>query len=146
KLDVVVSGAVPHNQTGKFLSTYLGNGLGNFTLKQTINLCVGDVQGEICLGDFNEDGNLDVAFPQETDSNIVQIFFGDGAGNMIAGPALTAGATPHSAITADFNKDGHLDLAVSNRVDGTVEVFLGDGAGNFTASATIPVAGFLAPE
>lgn len=64
------------------------------------------------------------------------IFFGDGTGNLVAGPVLAVGQEPHTVITADFNKDGHLDLAVSNRTDGTVSLLLGDGTGNFTVSTT----------
>jgi len=72
-------------------------------------------------------------------SHIVLIYFGDGAGNLTAGPVIDVGAEPHSVITPDFNKDGHLDMAVSNRTDGTVSMLLGDGTGNFVTSATIPV-------
>ena len=72
-------------------------------------------------------------------SHIVLIYFGDGAGNLTAGPIIDVGNEPHSVITPDFNKDGHLDMAVSNRTDGTVSILLGDGTGNFVPSATISV-------
>ena len=61
---------------------------------------------------------------------MVLIYFGDGAGNLTAGPVIDVGNEPHSVITPDFNKDGHLDMAVSNRTDGTVSILLGDGTGN----------------
>ena len=144
-LDLVVSGALPENKTGNFISTYLGDGNGNFTLKQTTPLGVGSTKGEIALGDFNEDGALDVAFPVTSlqvrgmKSTKVLLFFGDGAGNLVAGPVLTVGQEPHTVIAADVNKDGHLDLAVSNRSDGTVSCLLGDGSGNFTVSSTTSV-------
>ena len=148
KLDFVVAGAEPHNTEGNFISTFLGDGMGNFTLKQTINLGQGNLKGEIALGDFNEDGILDVAFPVTGDlsgahSTTVLIFFGDGTGNFVAGPSVTVGQEPHTVITADFNKNGHLDLAVSNRTDGTISILLGDGRGNFTLAATLSV---ISPE
>jgi hypothetical protein len=148
KLDFVVAGAEPHNTEGNFVSTFLGHGMGNFTLKQTINLGDGNLKGEIALGDFNEDGILDVAFPVTGDlsgnhSNTVLIFFGDGTGNLLAGPSVTVGQEPHSVITADFNKNGHLDLAVTNRTDGTISIFSGDGRGNFTLVTTLSV---ISPE
>src|SRR2546426_1550998 len=37
KLDFVGAGAEPHNSEGNFISTFLGDGMGNFALKQTIN-------------------------------------------------------------------------------------------------------------
>lgn len=142
KLDVVAAGAQPGNTTGNFITTYLGNGNGGMTVKQTTSLGAGNLKGEIALGDFNEDGKLDVAFPktgsqiQHDKSTSVLIFFGDGTGKLTAGPVLTVGEEPHTVIAVDMNKDGHLDLAVSNRTSGTLEVLLGSGNGNFTPSAT----------
>lgn len=142
KLDLVVGGAQPGNTTGNFFMTFLGDGTGQFTQKQTTNLGAGNLKGEISLGDFNEDGKLDLAYPvtgsqiPKEPSHTVLIYFGDGAGNLTAGPIIEVGNEPHTVITPDFNKDGHLDLAVSNRTDGTVSLLLGDGTGNFTLSVT----------
>jgi hypothetical protein len=136
KLDLVVGGAGPGSPAENFLSIYLGDGAGGFTFVQTIALDpFGDVRGEMAVGDFNEDGKPDVAFPLAQ----ILLFLGDGTGHLVAAPSLTAGDQPHTIITTDFNKDGHLDLADSNRGDGTVSAFLGDGQGNFTLSATVPV-------
>ncbi len=145
-LDLVVGGAESGNTEGNFISTFLGDGKGHFALKQTTTLDPGNLKGDIAIGDFNEDEILDVAFPvtgiestQKIKSRTVLIFFGDGTGNLVAGPSLTVGQEPHSVITADFNKDGHLDLAVTNRTDGTMSILLGDGKGNFTLSTTLSV-------
>ncbi|PYK37269.1 MAG: VCBS repeat-containing protein [Verrucomicrobia bacterium] len=144
-LDLVVAGALPGNTTGNFISTYLGNGRGVFALTQTINLGPGNLKGDIAIGDFNEDGFLDVAFPvtgiqdPHNHSTHVLTFFGNGTGDLVAGPTLTVGQEPHTVIAVDVNHDGHLDLAVTNRTDGTVTVLLGDGHGNFTVSSTTSV-------
>src|SRR5712691_331079 len=144
-LDLVVAGALPGNTTGNFTSTYRGNGSGVFALKETINLGPGNLKGDIAIGDFNEDGFLDVAFPvtgtqtPKMHSTHVLTFFGNGTGNLVAGPVLTVGQEPQTVIAVDVNKDGHLDLAVTNRTDGTVSVLLGDGKGNFTLSSTTSV-------
>ena len=145
KTDFVVAGALPHNDTGNFISTFLGDGTGQFALKETVSLGQGSSKGETVLGDFNEDGNLDVAFPQTGIPKIigesihVLIYFGDGTGNLTAGPILDVGLEPHSVLSVDVNGDRHLDLAVSNRSDGTITVLLGDGKGNFTTSSTTSV-------
>jgi FG-GAP-like repeat len=145
-LDLVVAGAGPLNTfTRNFISTCLGNGRGVFALKETINLGPGNLKGDIAIGDFNEDGFLDVAYPQtgtgtpHTPSTHLLTFFGDGTGSLVSGPTLTVGQEPHTVIAVDVNKDGHLDLAVTNRTDGTVTVLLGDGHGNFTVSSTTSV-------
>jgi hypothetical protein len=143
--DIVVAGALPANTTGNFIATYLGNGSGQFALKQNKALGPGNLKGDIALGDFNEDGKLDVAFPKtgsqipHDHSKSVLLFFGDGTGNLITGPVLTVGEEPHTVIAVDVNNDDHLDLAVTNRTDGTVTVLLGDGHGSFTVSSTTSV-------
>jgi FG-GAP-like repeat len=143
--DIVVAGALPGNTTGNFISTYLGNGKGQFALKQNNALGAGNLKGDIALGDFNEDGTLDVAYPKSgtqiphEPSRDLLVFFGDGTGNLVTGPVLTVGQEPHTVIAVDVNHDGHLDLAVTNRTDGTVTVLFGDGHGNFTVSSTTSV-------
>ncbi|PYK40068.1 MAG: hypothetical protein DME49_01800 [Verrucomicrobia bacterium] len=143
--DIVVAGALPGNTTGNYISTFLGNGRGVFALAQTVQVGPGNIKGDIALGDFDEDGKLDVAFPvtgtqtPHQHSTKVDIFFGDGHGHLSTGPVLTVGQEPHTVIAVDINHDGHLDLAVTNRTDGTVTVLLGDGHGNFTTSSTTSV-------
>jgi hypothetical protein len=137
KPDMIVAGALPGNHTGNFLSTYLGDGAGNFTVQQIIDLGAGNLKGLVAVGDFNEDGNLDVAYPvtgiqSPVHSTTILVFFGDGTGSLVAGPILTVGQEPHTVITEDFNKDGHLDLVNTNRTDGTISVLFGDGHGNFS--------------
>ena len=143
--DIVVAGAQPGNTTGNFITTYLGNGRGVFALAQTVQVGPGTLKGDIALGDFDEDGNLDVAFPKtgtqipHDHSTSVLLFFGDGHGHLSAGPILTVGEEPHTVIAVDVNHDGHLDLANTNRTDGTVTAQLGDGNGNFTLSSSTSV-------
>src|SRR5215471_11896704 len=150
-LDLVVAGSVPGNSSGNFISTFLGDRTGKFSLEQTLSLGSGCLKGDIALGDFDEDGNLDVAFPQSSvqmpgvHGTKVLIFFGDGTGQLTAGPVLTVGTEPHTVIAVDLNHDGHLDLAVSNRTDGTVSALLGDGHGNFTLSSTTSILSPSAP-
>jgi hypothetical protein len=150
-VDIILAGAGAENSTGIFISTYLGDGTGNFSLKQTLDLGVGSIKGDIAIGDFNEDGKIDVAFPlsagavQHEFSTTVLTFFGDGTGNLTAGPSIEVGKEPHTVIAIDLNKDGHVDLAVTNRTDATLSVLLGNGTGGFTVHATIPVSVVPAP-
>jgi len=142
-LDLVLAGAISENDTGLFISSYLGDGAGNFTVQQVIDLGEGAIRGEISLADFNEDGNLDVTYPLSSDgtrgdfSTDLLIYLGDGAGNFTKGQTVTVGKEPASTWTADFNKDGHTDIACSNRTDGTLSILLGNGNGTFVTHATI---------
>ncbi|MGH8094398.1 MAG: FG-GAP repeat domain-containing protein [Chthoniobacterales bacterium] len=92
----------------------------------------------ITLGDFNEDGNIDMALPLSSTTNVL-IFLGDGTGNLTQGQSVTVGIEAGSTWAADFNKDGHIDLACTNRTDGTLSILLGNGDATFTTYATIPL-------
>ena len=135
-LDLVIAGALPTNGTGNFVSTFVGDGTGQFTLAQTTQLSGTTVSGEIAVADFNEDGNPDVAIPNLSE---ILLFFGDGSGGLVAQNSLLAGTSAQSATPGDFNNDGHVDLAVSLRTVGNIALLLGDGAGNFTTSTTVSV-------
>jgi len=138
-LDLILAGAGSENETGIFVSTYLGDGHGNFTEHQFIDLGVGSIKGQIALGDFNEDGNIDFCYPQSSlgimrhdySTNLL-IFLGDGTGSFTQGQTVTVGLEPGSTWAADFNKDGHIDIACSNRTDATLSILLGKGDGTFT--------------
>jgi len=84
----------------------------------------------LAVGDFNGDGNQDLAV-----ANVgVSILLGDGAGHFSAATNFPAGITPFWVAVGDFNGDGKQDLAVANFTSpGTVSILLGDGAGNFSA-------------
>ena len=64
----------------------------------------------IAVGDFNEDGNLDVAVANFL-SNSLSVLLGDGAGSFGAAESYAVGTNPISLTTADLNGDGVLDLA-----------------------------------
>jgi VCBS repeat protein len=144
-LDLVVGGAGPENETGLFVSTDVGDGAGNFIIGQIIGLGPGAPEGEMALGDFNENGNLDVAFPffsfQGTTSSTTEFIFpGYGTGHLRRWPGRHPRQAGSFHSDSRFHQDGHLDLAVTNRTDGTLSILFGDGSGTFPTHATIPVA------
>ncbi len=86
----------------------------------------------VTVGDFNGDGNQDLAVVNRVSDN-VSIFLGDGVGGFGAQTDFGTGLDPISVSVGDFNGDGNQDLAVVNITSEDVSVLLGDGMGGFGA-------------
>lgn len=120
------------NDTGG-VSVLLGNGtggLGAFTHYQVGN----DANtSEFCIGDFNGDGNKDIAVTR-IGIKLVGILLGDGLGNFsLTNTYTTITTMPRHITSADFDGDCNLDLAVEMGNTPTVEIFLGNGNGTFNS-------------
>jgi hypothetical protein len=94
----------------------------------------------LVLGDFDRDGDLDIASTSFADGD-VSFLQNNGAGVFTEPFALTrtfVGFNPRWIMTADLNKDGVLDLAVAvNGISGTIiHVLKGAGDGTFTSLGT----------
>jgi hypothetical protein len=84
----------------------------------------------VVVGDFNNDGKLDVAWATEGTLNVS---LGNGNGTFQP-PITTSGFENPQLVTGDFNGDGNLDI-VAAASDG-FWVLLGNGDGTFTTSFT----------
>jgi FG-GAP-like repeat/Abnormal spindle-like microcephaly-assoc'd, ASPM-SPD-2-Hydin len=98
--------------------------------------------GGVAVGDFNNDGLLDVAWGSSDGSLYVSL--GDGKGGFQA-PIPSSGGGSSGMIAADFNGDGNLDLAVDVGAGGYIYIYLGDGHGNLTYKSTVLPNGGDAP-
>jgi hypothetical protein len=109
----------------------LGNGDGTFQNGQYIA-----VYGDgVTVGDFNQDGNLDVATTQpypSYNSNGVSVLLGNGDGTFQSPQEYSGMEEPFAIASGDFNDDKKLDLAVSDYLLDTVVVLQGNGDGTFT--------------
>ena len=91
---------------------------------------------DIAAGDFNGDGNLDVAVI----GNELFVLLGNGDGSF-RNPVqyFTSG---YSIAAADFNSDGILDLVVTNVTTDGISVLLGNGDGTFGIPIVTNTSGF----
>ena len=132
KLDlVVVNNGNRSNGHPGTVTMLLGNGKGAFRKGKTFSCGTGPFF--IVTGDFNRDGNLDVAVADYNVSfgNSVAVLLGKGDGTFQPYAAYNVGSAPISLATEDLNGDGILDLVTANELSASVSVLLGNGDGTF---------------
>jgi hypothetical protein len=119
------------------------------TFEPAKNIAIGKNCRSAVAGDFDGDGNEDLALLRPGDATVnddgdVTIFLGNGDGTFRQGQVLTPGKNPsswnYSIAVADFNGDQRLDLVVANSGDKTFSVMLGNGDGTFQSPVPYPVA------
>lgn len=118
---------------------FLGNGDGTFSPAPGSPVDAGpnaDFFG-LAVGDFNDDGNLDLAAGGYADGG-VYILLGKGDGTFVGAggaPISLSPGVPTGIAAADFNGDGKLDIAAVANNPMRLDVLLGRGDGTFTPVA-----------
>lgn len=131
----------------------LGRGDGTFAPK--ITNCNGFLQGQgfpLAIGDFNQDGKLDLAGIVSTSGVFsVGVCLGNGDGTFTETSGRFDQGVEHQLVLArDFNDDGRLDLAVSDKSG--FSILLGNGDGTFqngiptAVSSSIPFPPFVVAD
>ncbi len=129
---------------GVLLNLGGGQGTGSFAAQVTYG--VGSQPTAIAVGDFNDDGRLDLAVPSQED-NSVSVWLGEDGGLFDAEQGYDVGGGPTNAplsvAVGDFNGAGWPDLAFANSYTNDVGVLLNlcDGGGFFSATPTTYAAG-----
>jgi Calx-beta domain/FG-GAP-like repeat len=125
KLDLVLGHSDGSEYAG--INLLVGNGDGSFLWTGTWWWSASYAPSDIAVGDFDADGNLDLAL---SSTRIVDVFLGDGqAGFEYKGRLWNWSSDAHGIVAADFNHDGKADLAWGNA--GVVDVVLSNGDGTF---------------
>jgi hypothetical protein len=151
-LDVVVGHSVScftvPCTVGRTISVMLGNGDGTFQATREVE--VGPGISEIAVGDFNRDGNRDLAI--SGDSAQLYRLYGIGDGAFVRQPTLTLIADTFAVDgsdvdVADFNGDAIQDLVVAIATNGSrTAVLLGDGNGAFGQPLILADPGLNVPQ
>jgi hypothetical protein len=132
--DLVVANWADNN-----VSVLLGNGNGGFTVAPGSPYSIGDGPVSLAVGDFNGDGNADLALADAT-GNTVQILLGNGSGSFKPALIRFTANKPSSVVVGDFNGNGKADVAYTNSGSNNIAVLLGDGTGGFAPAPGSPFA------
>lgn len=104
----------------------LGNGQAGFVAPPGgQSYAAGATPVSVALGDFDQDGALDVAVANYASNNF-SILRGRGDGTFAPPQNFATGSGPYAVTVSDFNGDGWLDVATANFAGDTVSVLLND--------------------
>ncbi|CAF4048198.1 unnamed protein product, partial [Rotaria magnacalcarata] len=126
-LDIIVANSWNNN-----VGIFLGHGDGNFSNQTTYSTGASSVPVSVAVGDFNDDGRLDIVTANYWAFNI-SIFLNYGNGTFSNRTTYSTGSVskPNSVVVGDFNNDSKLDIAVTNQGSENIVIFLGYGNGSF---------------
>jgi hypothetical protein len=129
RLDVAVVGYFGSNID---MGVLLGNGDG--TLQPSLTSPLNDTPYSIAAGDFNHDGNLDIAISDYFIPGDVVVELGNGDGSFQSAVDYPTGAGGE-VVAYDLNGDGKLDLVLGGGV------LFGNGDGTFQPMQLFPSGG-----
>jgi Bacterial Ig-like domain (group 3)/FG-GAP-like repeat len=145
---VVANQCADSTCTSGSLSVLLGNGDGTYQPANSYSSSGGN-DFYVAVGDFNGDGNLDLAVANEcvisacdsdNGNGSVSVLLGNGDGTFQGTSFYVPGINAYSVTVADFNGDGKADIAAANLcadsscANGSVGILLGGGDGTFQAA------------
>ena len=142
--DLVIAQSTPAQ-----IVVLLGNGDGTF--KPPLIFSLANAPFAIAMGDFNNDGKVDLAVRECPSSNTdcdIAVYKGAGTGAFtldVVLPAPGSSSPTHSLVVTDFNRDGKLDIATASLTGSSsaptaqFSVFFGNGDGTFKAPVNTPV-------
>jgi streptogramin lyase len=114
------------------MGVLLGYGNGSFASQTTYLTAFDSLPQAIAVGDFNNDGQLDITVAN-TGTNKIGVFLGNGNGAFSNQTIYSTGSNsnPMSIAIDDLNNDTRLDIVVANYGTNNIGVFIGNGDGTF---------------
>lgn len=132
-MDLIASNYASHSQGDGRLYVLSNDGTGSFST--TFVNVPGTSPGGIAHGDFDNDGDIDVAMAMHH-SNTWRLLDNDGTGTFTVAESYGV-ATPEGLVAADVNSDGWIDVVSTNLNGDQFVVFLNDQNGGFNTGQQI---------
>jgi hypothetical protein len=101
------------NPINDAVSVVLGNGDGTFQAPVLISTGFFTSPGDVAVGDFNGDGNLDLVATNQHDHG-VSVLLGNGDGTFRLPEVLRLDSSPFAVAVGDFNGDGLPDVVTTH--------------------------------
>ena len=99
-----------------------------WSFKPRRTFAVGPAPLAMALGDWNDDGQVDVAVADKVGIGHVSVLAGDGHGGFSPGAGVDLSFMPQSISSADLNEDGRQDLVVAGSPGAAVLLRMGSMA------------------
>ena len=111
---------------------YKNDGTGSFTQSGSVNIGFPASQRNV-VGDFDNDGDLDLVVGQSEYNAIVRTLINDGTGNFVYYSGVNLGAYPDELAGGDFDGDFDLDIIHCAWYANGLGFMLNDSTGSFTS-------------
>jgi hypothetical protein len=126
------------------VNVFLGNGNGTFASPLVFDVGFDASILQLAAGDFNGDGQLDLAvmydqFVSGTQHSFLQVLLGNGDGTFNSAQTIQLPDDAFGLATGHFHNPNVLDL-VTTSSEGSVSILLGNGDGTFQSPRTQTIA------
>jgi hypothetical protein len=135
----VVSVAGDSLAGGFYFSFTIASGAAPATWSPRYGYGAADIPYFVYGGDLDNDGDPDLAVPNEGSNAVSSFLNTNGAGYFPSHVEYGVGAVPSSCYGDDLDNDGDQDVATADITSGTVTVLLNNGDGSFAPRDTMAV-------